>query len=128
MRFVVFEIAVVQAECNARAEEMIGSLRTVRSFGSEASEAEDYRRKLQEMERLGFRQALARYPPAMLACERAKCARYPPAMSVCASVQSVLGTTVPWRSRSVQCYARARPCPGTDAAHGVLPACATPPF
>ncbi|KAJ1471075.1 P-loop containing nucleoside triphosphate hydrolase protein [Baffinella frigidus] len=48
-----------QAACNAAAEEIIGSMRTVRSFGNEEREREEYRAKLDKLVALGFSQAYA---------------------------------------------------------------------
>jgi ATP-binding cassette subfamily B (MDR/TAP) protein 9 len=48
-----------QAVCNSNAEEIIASIRTVRSFGAEAQELSDYCGGLQLLLALGFRQAYA---------------------------------------------------------------------
>ncbi|EKX49343.1 hypothetical protein GUITHDRAFT_68014 [Guillardia theta CCMP2712] len=48
-----------QARCNADAEEVIGSMRTVRSFGCEEEEVRRYEQELQEILRLGIKQASA---------------------------------------------------------------------
>jgi ABC-type multidrug transport system fused ATPase/permease subunit len=48
-----------QAVCNSNAEELIGSMRTVRSFGAEFQEIREYRGGLQLLLALGFQQAYA---------------------------------------------------------------------
>jgi len=51
-----------QAVCNANAEELIASMRTVRSFGAEAQEMREYRGGLQLLLSIGFRQVFICHP------------------------------------------------------------------
>jgi hypothetical protein len=56
--------------CNANAEELIGSMRTVRSFGAEEQEVRHYSGGLDLLLGFGFRQAYAYVLPYAAVCCR----------------------------------------------------------